>query len=254
MADDKKTGDKKAVDKKGADKEPGRIAQIRQSYQAIRGLDPKIGWWMLGAALLTFVVIAAIGFALGGFWRWYFILVAIPSAALAAVFVMNRRGNKAMYTALDGQPGASGAALMGMGKRGWYTSQEPVAVDAVRGTKISDMTGAAMVFRALGRPGIVLIGEGPAARVTKLLKAEEKKAARVAPGVPIHLWTLGEGEGEVPIRKLSSKLTRMRPVLTKQEVSVVNKRLRSLPGIRSAVPAGVDPTRARMNRGALRGK
>lgn len=237
-----------------SDEKQGRIAQIRQSYQAIRNLDSRLGWYMLGAALGVFALITAIGFLLGGFWRWYLLLVAIPAAALAAVIVMNRRGNSAMFRALDGQPGASGAALMGLGKRGWYTSQEPVAVDAMRGTKISDMTGAAMVFRALGRPGIVLIGEGPDGRVQKLLKAEEKKVARVAPGVPVHLWTLGEGENQVSIRKLSSRLVRMKPVLTKDEVSVVNKRLRSLPGLRSAIPAGVDPTKARMNRGALRGK
>lgn len=232
----------------------GRIAQIRQSYQAIRGLDPKIGQYMLLAGLGVFVVVAAIGFILGGWWRWYFLLMAVPAAALAAVVVMNRRGNAAMYTALEGRPGAAGAALMGMGKRGWFASEEPVAVDAQRGTKMSDLTGAAIVFRALGRPGVVLIGEGPAGRVQKLLKAEEKKVARVAPGVPIHLWVMGDGEGEVPVRKISSKLTRLRPALTKEEVSVVNKRLKSLPGVRSAIPAGIDPTRARMNRSALRGR
>ena len=236
------------------EKQQGRIAQIRQSYQAIRSLDARIGWYMLLAAVVTLAVITGIGFLLGGFWRWYMLLVAIPAAALAAVIVMNRRGNRAMYNALDGQAGASGAALMGMGKRGWFTSEQPVAVDAQRGTKLSDMTGAAMVFRALGRPGIVLIGEGPEGRVQKLLKAEEKKVARVAPGVPVHLWVAGEGEGQVSIRKIGGKLTRLKPVLTKEEVSVVNKRLRSLPGVRSAIPAGIDPTRVRMNRSALRGK
>ncbi len=237
-----------------SEQKTGRIAEIRQSYQAIKSIDPKIGWWMLLFAAITFVAIGAIGFILGGFWRWYFLLMALPAAALAAVIVMNRRGNKAMFTALEGQPGASGAAISGLGKRGWYTSQEPVAVDAQRGTKLSDMSGAAMVFRALGRPGVVLIGEGPEARVHKLLKAEEKKVARVAPGVPVHLWTIGDGEAQVPIRKLSSRLIRMKPVLTKEEVVVVNKRLRSLPGMRAAIPAGIDPTKARMSRSALRGK
>lgn len=243
-----------AKDKKTGEKQPGRIAQIRQSYQAIKSLDPKIGWLMLGAAVLVFAVIAGIGFAIGGFWRWYLLLVALPTSLLAAVIVMNRRGNSAMYNALEGQAGAAGAALMGMGKRGWFTSEQPVAIDAVRGTKLSDMTGAAMVFRALGRPGVILIGEGPASRVDRLLRAEEKKVSRVAPGVPVHLWVAGDGEDQVPVRKIAGRLTRMKPVLTKAEVSVVNKRLVSLPGLRAAIPAGIDPTKARMNRGALRGK
>lgn len=236
------------------DKKQGRIAQIRQSYAAIKSLDPKIGRYMLLAAGGTLVVLVGLGFLLGSWWRWYMLILALPTAALAAVVVMNRRGNTAMYNALEGQPGAAGAALMGMGKRGWFASEQPVAVDAQRGTKMSDMSGAAMVFRALGRPGIVLIGEGPAGRVQKLLKAEEKKVARVAPGVPVHLLVAGDAEGQVPVRKLAGKLTRMRPSLTKAEVSVVNKRLRSLPGIRSAIPAGVDPKRARVNRSALRGR
>ncbi|HYH72623.1 MAG TPA: DUF4191 domain-containing protein [Nocardioides sp.] len=232
----------------------GRIAQIRQAYAAIRNLDPRLGWWMLGAALGVAAVVIGIGFLVGGFWVWYAVFVAIPAALLAAVVVMNRRGNTAMYRALEGQPGAVGATLTGLGKRGWYAAQEPVAIEGARGTRPSDMVDAAMVFRALGRPGIVLIGEGPSPRVTKLLKQEEKKVARVAPGVPVHLWVVGDAEGQVPIKKVSGKLTRMRPVLTKAEAAVVNKRLRSLGGIRPPIPKGVDPTRARVDRKAMRGK
>jgi hypothetical protein len=167
---------------------------------------------------------------------------------------MNRRGNTAMYRALEGQPGAAGAALTGMGRRGWYVPQEPVAIDGARGTRPADMVDAAMVFRALGRPGIVLIGEGPTGRVTKLLKQEEKRVARVAPGVPVHLWVVGDGEDQVPVKKLAGRLTRMRPVLTKAETAVVNKRLKSLGGMKPPIPKGVDPTRARMDRKAMRGK
>ena len=236
------------------EKKTGRIAQIRQAYAAIKSLDPKLGWWMLGTALLTAAVVVGVGFLLGDWWRWYGVILAIPTALLAAVIVMNRRGNTAMYRALEGQPGAVGATLTGLGRRGWYAGQEPVAVEGARGTRPSDMVDAAMVFRALGRPGVVLIGEGPTARVTKLLKQEEKKVARVAPGVPVHMWVVGDGEGQVPIKKVSGKLTRMRPVLTKEETSVVNKRLKSLGGMKPPIPKGIDPTRARVDRKAMRGK
>ena len=232
----------------------GRIAQIRQAYTAIKNLDPKLGWWMLGAALAAAAVVIGIGALFGGFWVWYAVLMAIPTALLAAVVVMNRRGNTAMYRALEGQPGAAGATLTGLGKRGWYAGQEPVAIEGARGTRPGDMVDAAMVFRALGRPGIVLIGEGPTGRVNKLLKQEEKKVSRVAPGVPVHLWVVGDGEGQVPIKKVSSKLTRMRPVLTKEETSVVNKRLKSLGGMRPPIPKGVDPTRVRPDRKGVRGR
>ena len=237
------------------EKKPGRIGQIRQAYGAIKSLDPNLGWWMLlRRRRRPRRCIVTGGFLLGGWWRWYSVLIAIPSALLAAVIVMNRRGNTAMYGALEGQVGAAGAALTGLGRRGWYAGQEPVAIDGARGTKPSDLAGAAMVFRALGRPGVVLIGEGPEPRVTKLLKQEEKKVSRVAPGVPVHLWVAGDGEGQVPVKKLSGKLTRMRPVMTKAEASVVNKRLKSLGGMRPPLPKGIDPTRARVDRKAMRGK
>jgi len=75
-----------------------------------------------------------------------------------------------------------------------------------------------------------------------------------APAGPKMLEKVGEGEGQVPIKKVSSRLTRMRPVLTKEEASVVNKRLKSLGGMKPPIPKGVDPTRARVDRKAMRGK
>ena len=107
----------------------GRIAQIRQAYSAIHQLDPRLPWWMAGAALLAAAVIIGIGAFFGGFWLWYSVLMAIAAALLAAVVVMNRRGNTAMYRALEGQPGAAGATLTGLGKRGWYAGQDLSAVD-----------------------------------------------------------------------------------------------------------------------------
>ena len=155
-------------------KKPGRVAEIRQAYRAIKSLDPRLGWWMLGAGVLAFLVVVTLGALFGGGigsgWFWYSVLVALPTGFLAATLVMNRRGNKAMYGALEGKVGAAGATLNGMGRRGWYADQEPVAVEGARGTRPQDMAGAAMVFRALGRPGIVLIGEGPGGRVRKMLK------------------------------------------------------------------------------------
>ena len=235
--------------KGGGEKKPGRLAQIRSGYKAIRQLDPNVGWFMLLAALAVLLVVMLVGWAIG--YPLFALLFALPLMMIAAVLVLNTRANKAMYTALDGKPGAAGAALTSI-QRGWYTSQEPVAAD-VQNRQL-DFTNAAVVFRALGRPGVVLVGEGPRPRVTKLLEAERRKVARVAPGVPVHLLVVGDGPDDVPVRKLVSKIQRMKPAISKEEMSVVNKRLKSLPGIRDAVPAGVDPTKLRMSRKALRGR
>lgn len=233
-----------------APKKAGRIAQIRQGYTAIRSLDPNVGWWMLAAALGTLLAVMLIG----GLWLgrpFFAVLFAVPLMMIAAMIVLNVRANKAMYGAIEGKTGAAGQALTTI-RRGWYISPEPIAADVQN--RQMDLSGAAVVFRALGRPGVVLVGEGPKPRVTKLLEAERKKVARVAPGVPVHFIVIGDGEGDVPVRKLVRKMQRLKPVLTKEETAVVNKRLKSLPGIRDGLPAGVDPTKVRMSRKALRGR
>jgi Domain of unknown function (DUF4191) len=232
-------------------KKPGRFAQIRQVYTASRKADPTIPWWML----LAFLAVIAVGVSIGallGHWK-YALFLSVPVGLLAATLVLSRMAERAAYRSLEGQPGAAGAAL-GALRRGWFYDQQPVAVDGARGTRPEDVAGAAFVYRALGRPGIVLIGEGPDARRTKLLTQERKKVERVAPGVPVTSFVVGDGADQVPIRKLGGKITRMKPVLTKEEVSAVNKRLKSLGGLRPPIPAGMDPMKARPDRKAMRGR
>jgi hypothetical protein len=206
---------------------------------------------MLLAGVGVLVVAAVLG-ALTGHLV-YALILGVPLALLAAMLVLSRMAERAAYRSIEGQAGAAGAAI-GALRRGWYADQQPVAVDGARGTRPEDVVGAAFVYRAVGRPGIVLIGEGPDARRSRLLATERKKVERVAPGVPLTTVVVGDGADQVPVRKLASKLGRMKPVLTKDEVSTVNKRLKSLGGMRPPIPAGMDPLRARVDRKAMRGR
>jgi len=240
--------------KSTAPKKPGRfrqLAQIREVFTAARGVDPMIGWWMALAALGTVVVMVAIGLIVG---NWvYFLILAIPLAALAASIVLSFRAKRAAYKSIEGKPGAAGAALSSL-RKGWYFEQQPIAAEAGRA---GDMASAAMVFRATGRPGVVLVAEGPPARATKLAEAERKKISRIAgASVPVTVLRIGEGGGddEVSVRKVASKIQRMKPVLTKEEVAAVNKRLKAMGGMRPPLPAGVDPNRVRMDRKSMRGR
>jgi len=232
-------------------KKPGRFAQTGQVFTAARGMDPMIGWWMALAALGTLVAMAVIGVLVK---RWvYFLVLGVPLATLAATAVLSIRAKRAAYKSIEGQPGASGAALSSL-RKGWYFEQQPVAAEAARA---GDISSTAMVFRATGRPGVVLVVEGPAARATKLAESERKKISRIAgASVPVTVFRVGEGGGkdEVSVRKVASKIQRMKPVLTKEEVLAVNKRLKALGGLRPPLPAGVDPNRVRMDRKAMRGR
>lgn len=226
----------------------GRISQIVQVYKAAKQADPAIGWWILLSFLVTFGVLLLVGFLLD--MEWIFGGFGVLFGVLVATIVMSRRAERAAYSSIEGQVGAAGAALTSI-RRGWYTDREPVAADVARA---GDLTNAAMVYRALGRPGVVLVGEGPAMRVEKLLASEKKRVERVAPGVPVTTLRVGTEEGEIPLHKIASKVQRLKPQITKDEMALVNKRLKSLGGMRAPLPKGVDPTRARMDRKALRGR
>jgi hypothetical protein len=237
--------------KSTAPKKAGRFGQIRQVFTAAHSVDPLIGWWMALAALGALAAMVVIGLLVNS--PIYFLILGVPLAALAASMVLSIRAKRAAYKSIEGKPGAAGAALSSL-RKGWYFEQQPVAAEAGRA---GDMASAAMVFRATGRPGVVLVAEGPAVRATKLAEAERKKVSRIAgASVPVTVLRIGEGGGkdEVSVRKVASKVQRMKPVLTKEEVAAVNKRLKAMGGMRPPLPAGVDPNRVRMDRKAMRGR
>lgn len=239
-----------AKDPAAPQKKPGRFAQTWQIYTSSKAIDPKIGWWMLLAFVGTLVVVVGIGFLVHA--PIIAAILGLPLAILAGVLVMSRRAERAAYRQIEGKPGAAGAALSAL-RRGWFFDQEPVAVEAGRG---ADMSSAAMVYRAVGRPGVVLVGEGPSGKAQRVLAAERKRVERVLPNVPVTTLRVGAGKGEdeVAVRKLAARVQRMKPVLTKDEVSAVNKRLRALGGVRIPMPKGMDPTKVRMDRRNLRGR
>jgi len=230
------------------EKKPGRIAQLKQVYTVSKQADPNIGRWMLLTFLGIVAVFLIIGLVIDS--PIFLGITGVLFGILGATLVMSRRAERAAYRSIEGQAGAAGAALTSI-RRGWYTDREPVAADVARA---GDVSSAAMVYRALGRPGVVLVGEGPLARVQKLLLKEQKRVERVAPGVPVTTIIVGNDDGQVPLNKVASRVQRLKPQITKDEMAVVNKRLKSLGGLRAPLPKGVDPTRARMDRRALRGK
>jgi len=61
-----------------------------------------------------------------------------------------------------------------------------------------------VVHRAVGRAGVVLVGEGSPNRLPGLLAAEKKRVARVAFDVPIQDYQVGDGPGQIPLRSCSA--------------------------------------------------
>ena len=77
-------------------------------------------------------------------------------------------------------------------------------------------------MRNAGRPGVVLVTEGPAGRVDKLVAKERRRIGPVIQNVPIHVIKTGKGEGQVPLRRLSKEMKKLDKKLTQQEVQTVH--------------------------------
>jgi hypothetical protein len=205
-------------------------------------VEPWVTWLLLGIIVGVILLGLVLGLLFGN--PIYGTIVGVPFAALAAVFVLTRRAERAAYSRVRGQPGAARYAL-GSARGGWVFEDEPVAISP----KTQDF-----VFRGVGRPGVVLVSEGPPHRVTRLLEDERRRTARVLPNVPIHVLQMGDDEGQIALTKLGRTVTKLKPKLTKPEVAEVGKRLKALGGQRLPIPKGVDPFKARPDRKGLRGR
>lgn len=222
---------------------PSRISQIRQSYQITKKSDPRIGLILLG----TFVLGAA-----GGFAALFLLDLALPFAiisgvlvgTLAVLIIFGRRAQAAALAAIEGQPGAAAAAL-GMLRRGWKTDP------AIGFTKQQDV-----VHRLVGPPGIILIGEGNPNRIKPLMAAERRKHERVAAEVPLHEVYVGNGPGEVPLRKLVRHVSKLGRKIKPAAMTDVLNRLKALDANRSNIPLpkGPVPTSMKGARANMRGR
>lgn len=224
----------------------GRIAQMRAVLAMTRAGDPGVIWYMLLAFLAVVTLAVAVAVAVSGTPYSIFlgVLFGLPMAVLAAMLILAKRAEKVAFRQLEGKPGAVGAAL-GSLRRGWSVEQEPVAADP----RTRDL-----VFRAVGRPGVVLVAEGPTGRVRRLVESEKRKVTRVLPNVPVHVLNAGSHDDQVPLRKLPRTVMKLKPTLTKAEAAAVSKRLKALGGVRAPMPKGMDPMRMRADRKSMRGR
>ena len=229
---------------KRQERTPGTFAQMKQVYQMTKKSDPNIGWILLFWSALTLLVFVAVGVLLN---NWITLLIlGVAAAAIVAMLILSRRAQNAAFTQIEGQPGRSGAAMNSV-RRGWIVEEQPVAANRHQD----------LVFRALGRPGIVLVTEGPHSRVTSLVNTEKKHLNRVAPGVPVHVIETGHEEGQVELKDVVKTMNKLPKALTQQEMQAISGRLSTLNTMRNpmnAVPKGVDPMRARPDRRAMRGR
>jgi hypothetical protein len=208
------------------------MRQLRLAWQQLHEVDPRAGAMIFVGAIVGLLVGVGLGFFVHPIAMGVFGLLF---AFMGGMFVFNRRLQKAQYTAIEGHPGAAAAVLDTM--RGQWFVSPAVAVTAKQD----------MVHRVVGRPGVILVGEGAPQRVKGLLAKERKRLGRVVGEVPIHSVLVGEKEGQVPLRKLQMHLSKLSRELKKTEVPKLERKLKPLDKA-PPIPRGIDPNMARKPR------
>lgn len=228
---------------KDPNKEPNRLVQIWQVLRMTQRYDPSVTWMLIAGFLGPLAGGLILGFLLAPGQPVFFVLyiiVGVFAGILVAIIILGRRAERAAYSQIEGQPGAVGAVLKTGLRRSWTGSEMPVNVSP----KTKDA-----VYRAIGRGGIVLFGEGPRSRTQRMLEDERRKVARIVPNVPISFIYVGPDEDSTPLYKITGELRKLKPALRKQEIYTVGNRLASLSkGGTMPIPKGIDPMKARAQR------
>ena len=209
----------------------GRIKQIRMVAGIIRKSNPRALPLVALAGIGVIAVFVIVGLVTGLVGLLTPLGVAV--GLMVAMLLFGRFAQSAQYKAVEGQPGAAAAIMQSM-RGGWTVTP---AVSANRSMDV--------VHRAVGKPGVVLVGEGSPNRLASLLAAEKKRVSRVAFDVPIYDLQVGDEEGQIPIRKLQRKLMRLPRNLKGPAVADLNFRLKALPQSLQA-PKGPMPRTGRM--------
>ena len=252
-------------------KKQGTIKQIITIFKYTHKEDKMLPALIAGAFLVPVIVFVILGII----FRWtvltwvFLMLIAIMLGMLMATIVLTRRADMVGYKQLDGKPGAAISVLRNIYKAGFNFPEQPVWVDP----RTKDA-----IWRGTGYNGIYLLGEGDYDRVKRAMDRQEQSIKSVTAGsqIPVYRVMVGNGQGQVPLKKLRSNIIRhkaYRPthhknallakihprerfILTKAELEKLNARLRTLQTKNGmGIPKGIDPTRMQhVSRRAMRGR
>ncbi len=219
----------------GTEKAPGRNAQIRAAFTLTRQRDHRLIPAMALAGLITFGIFELVGWLLNDFI--VFTVTGVVAGVLVAFIVFGRRAQASAYGEIEGQAGAAAAVIDSL--RGDWRLTPNAA-----GTRMLDV-----VHRVVGKPGVVLVGEGDPARLQPLIADQQKRINRVASGTPITVLIVGKGPGQVPLRKLQQRMNRLPRTFKGATVDQIEGRLRALGTLNAALPKGPLPKGARLPKG-----
>ena len=214
---------------------------LLDAYRLSARTYPALPWILLGTAAAIIGAFMLTAWIIHRSWIGW-LIVGIMTAITAVLALLTFLTRRALFAQVEDTAGAVKVALQQI-QRGWIIPEQPVAY-----TREQDL-----VWRIVGRPGVVLISEGPSTRVRGLLQTEARRVTKVMRNVPVHQIQVGREEGQVALRDLQRELRRLKYTLTSEEVPQVSSRINALRSGEPPIPKGIDPMRARPSRRALRG-
>jgi hypothetical protein len=221
-------------------KEKGRVGQIIEVLGLVVKRDKlSIIWLSLGTLGPIAGGIAIAIFATGGEPISFVvsIILGLMTGLLGFLIVLGQLTQKLMYKNLQGQVGAVSAIIKNQLRRSWRGSEVPIRMN-----KAQDL-----VYRLVGRPGVVIVSEGVRSRVNPLVDDARKEVSRIVPGVPVHVFHVGD-DG-LRLKAFFPTLYKLKGVIRRQEILVVSNRLNSIAKTpASMMPKGIDPTKMRAPR------
>lgn len=204
--------------------------QVKETYKFASKEVSFLALRLLGVFSVVFGILFAIGVAIDQ--TIFFGIFAFGTGLLATTFFFGKIAEKAAYASIAGQVGAAASVLNAL--KGAWQITPAVGVDKNQN----------MVHRVVGRPGIILVGEG--SRPGVLLAEQRKAHARYAQGVPIHEIIVDDVE--VTISNLQKKVKKLGKSLRPAEVTEVRNRLKALPQTALPIPKGPLPLGRKMPR------
>ncbi|MEU6859904.1 DUF4191 family protein [Glycomyces sp. NPDC046736] len=188
------------------------------------------------AILLPFVIVTALVIFADFSLIWF--VSSLFVALLAGLIVLNMRTTKVVNNEAIGKPGAAYALIDGI--RGWQVTPGVAALSETQ-----------MVHRAVGKAGVVLLGEG-GGKVRKLLGQEKKRISRVVGSTPVYTFAVGEGANDdFSVTEVRKRLMKLPKNIDSKAANHIAKRLDAL-GIGMAIPKGPIPTSTNAGKGARR--
>ena len=214
-----------------------RFRQLKTAFTLTRKADPRLVPILLGCLFVPFVLLLSIGLLVSH--PVLFGVFGFLIGLIAATAMFGRRAQRNAFSQVEGQAGAAAAVIDNM-RGDWRVTA------AVGFTREQDF-----VHRVLGRPGIILVAEGSAARTRSLIANEKKKLARFVGETPVYEVMVGDSDGQIPLRSLERHFVKLPRNIKPKDVNILDRKLKAMaPAL--PIPKGPIPGAGRMPRGKMR--